>query len=192
MARTTFSGPVASDNGFIGGTSTSPITVTSAQNISSFYGSTSATTGDTRLNYSRLNFTSTGSGETIRAFSVVSGAGAAAGGTINGAHISMSVTGSGTISGAANALRVTLGLGAATNAGGTIASLQLDSDIAGDATVPGTAAFIRVSNSGAATLDTLMNIPAAMLQDTTATATKGIKIVDAAGNDYFILCAASL
>lgn len=192
MARTTFSGPVASDNGFIGGTSTSPITVTSAQNISSFYGSTSATTGDTRLNYSRLNFTSTGSGETIRAFSVVSGAGAAAGGTINGAHISMSVTGSGTISGAANALRVTLGLGAATNAGGTIASLQLDSDIAADATVPGTAAFMRVSNSGATTLDTLMNIPAAMLQNTTATATKGIKIVDAAGNDYFILCAASL
>jgi hypothetical protein len=37
-----------------------------------------------------------------------------------------------------------------------------------------------------------MNVPAAMLQNTTATATKGIKIVDAAGNDYFILCAAAL
>jgi hypothetical protein len=192
MARTSFTGPVASANGFITGSSTSPLAVTTAGNVDASYATTSATTGDTRLNYSRLTFTSTGSGETTRAFSVVTGAGAAAGGTINGSHVSMSVTGAGTIAGAANALRVTLGLGAATNAGGTLASLQVDSDIAADATVPATAAFIRVSDSGATALGTLMNVPAAMLQNTTATATKGIKIVDAAGNDYFILCAAAL
>jgi hypothetical protein len=192
MARTSFTGPVASANGFITGSSTSPLAVTTAGNVDAAYATTSATTGDTRLNYSRLTFTSTGSGETTRAFSVVTGAGAAAGGTINGSHVSMSVTGSGTIAGAANALRATLGLGAATNAGGTLASLQVDSDIAADATVPATAAFIRVSDSGATALGTLMNVPAAMLQNTTATATKGIKIVDAAGNDYFILCAAAL
>ena len=63
MARTTFSGPVASDNGFIGGTSTDPISVTTAQNISSFYGTTSSSTGDTRLNYSKLTFTGAGAGE---------------------------------------------------------------------------------------------------------------------------------
>jgi hypothetical protein len=126
MAQTTFSGPVKSLNGFIGGTSTDPISVTTAQNISSSYGTTSAATGDTRLNYSKLTFTSTGSGETLRAYSVVTGAGAAAGGTINGAHISLSINGSGTISGAGNALRVTLG-GTSTNPGGTIASLQVDS-----------------------------------------------------------------
>ena len=57
MARTTFSGPVASNNGFIGGTSTSPIAVTTAQNINSSYGTTSATTGDTRLVYDKLTFT---------------------------------------------------------------------------------------------------------------------------------------
>lgn len=192
MARTTFSGPVASDNGFIGGTSSSPISVTTAGNISSFYGSTSATTGDTRLNYSKLTFTSTGSGETLRAFSVVTGANAATAGTINGAHISMSVNTGGTISGAANALRATLGVGASVTPGGTLAAIQVDSDIGSGASLPGTAAFLRFTNSGASTLDTLMNIPAAMLQDTTATATKGIKIVDAAGNDFFILCAASL
>lgn len=192
MAQTRFSGPVASDNGFLTGSAASPLAVTTAGNVNASYATTSAATGDTRLTYQRLTFTSTGSGETGRWFSVVTGAGAAAGGTINGGHISLSVTGSGTISGAANALRVTLGLGAATNAGGTIASLQLDSDIASDATVPATAAFMRVSNSGATALGTLMNVPAAMLQDTTATATKGIKIVDAAGNDYFILCAAAL
>ena len=129
MAQTTFSGPVQSLNGFIGGTSASPISVTTAQNISSSYGTTSATTGDTRLNYSKLTFTSTGSGETLRAFSVVTGANAATGGTINGAHISCSINGSGTISGAANALRATLG-GSSTNPGGALSSLQLDSDFA--------------------------------------------------------------
>ena len=192
MAITTFSGPVASQNGFIGGTATDPISVTTAGNISSSYGTTSATTGDTRLSYQRLAFTSTGSGETLRAFSVVTGAGAAAGGTINGAHISMSVNTGGTISGAANALRVTLGAAAGVTTGGTVAALQIDSDITNTSTLPGTAAFIRVTNSGSGTLGTLMNLPAAMLQDTSATATKGIKIVDAAGNDFYILCAASL
>ena len=67
MASTTFSGPVASLNGFIGGTSSAPISVTTASNINSSYGTTSAATGDTRLSYNRLTFTSTGSGETIRA-----------------------------------------------------------------------------------------------------------------------------
>ena len=192
MALTTFSGPVRSLNGFISGTATDPITVTTAQNIDAAYATTSAATGDTRLTYQRLSFTSTGSGETLRAFSVVTGAGAATGGTINGAHISMSVSTGGTISGAANALRATLGVASGVTPGGTLASIQIDSDIASGVTVPGTAAFIRVTDSGATTLGTLMNVPAAMLQDTTATATKGIKIVDAAGNDYFILCAAAL
>ena len=190
MAQTSFTGPVASANGFIGGTATSPITVTTAQNISSFYGSTSATTGDTRLNYSRLNFTSTGSGETIRAFSVVTGAGAAAGGTINGAHISMSVSTGGTISGAANALRATLGVASGVTPGGTLAAIQVDSDVASGVTLPGSAAFIRVSNSGATSLSNLLNVPTAMLTSTTATATKGIRFVDSGGTAYYILCAA--
>jgi len=106
MARTTFSGPVASDNGFIGGTSTDPIVATTAGNISSFYGTASNITGDVRLNYSRLEFTSTGSGETARFLTRVTGANGATGGTINGAHISLSINGSGTISGAGNALCV--------------------------------------------------------------------------------------
>jgi hypothetical protein len=192
MASTTFSGPVTSLNGFISGTSTAPVAVTTAGNINAAYATTSAATGDTRLVYDRLSFTSTGSGETLRAFSVVTGAGAATGGTINGAHISMSVSTGGTISGAANALRATLGVATGVTPGGTLASIQVDSDIASGVTVPGTASFIRVTDSGATALGTLLNVPAAMLQDTTATATKGIKIVDAAGNDFFILCAAAL
>ena len=192
MARTTFSGPVRSNNGFESGTSTDPIAVTTAGNVSSSYATASNTTGDVRLNYERLTFTSTGSGETARFLTRVTGANAATGGTVNGAHISLSVNSGGSISGAANALRVTLGAAAGVSTGGTVAALQIDSDITSTSTLPGTAAFIRVTNSGSGTLDTLMNIPAAMLQNTTATATKGIKIVDAAGNDFFILCAASL
>jgi hypothetical protein len=191
MGQTTFSGPVKSNNGFIGGTSSDPISVTTAQNISSSYGTTSATTGDTRLSYQRLTFTSTGSGETLRAFSVVTGAGAATAGTINGAHISLSINGSGTISGAGNALRVTLG-GTSTNPGGTIASLQVDSDFASGGTWTN-ASFIRFTNSGTGTIANLMNVPAAMVQTVVAgTHTKSIKIVDSAGVPYYIMCASAL
>lgn len=186
MARTTFSGPVASLNGFIGGTAASPITVTSAQNISSSYGSTSATTGDTRLNYSRLNFTSTGSGETIRAFSVVTGAGAAAGGTINGAHVSLSINGSGTIAGAGNAMRLTLG-GTSTNPGGTIAALQLDSDFASGGTWTN-ASYIRCTNSGTGTIGTFAVLPDAMVATKSAAAvTHVIAIKNASGTPYYLM-----
>jgi hypothetical protein len=158
MAQTTFTGPVQSLNGFIGGTSTSPISVTTAQNISSSYGTTSATTGDTRLSYNKLTFTSTGSGETLRSFSVVTGVNAATGGTINGSHISCSINGSGTISGAANALRATLG-GSSTNPGGTLAALQLDSDFASGGTWSN-ASFLRVTNSGTGEVGNFALMPA--------------------------------
>jgi hypothetical protein len=192
MAITTFSGPVSSQNGFIGGTSTDPISVTSAQNISSSYGTTSATTGDTRLSYQRLAFTSTGSGETLRAFSVVTGAGAAAGGTINGAHISTSINTTGTISGAANALRATLG-GSATTPGGTLAVLQLDTDYSTNVTLGAASSFIRVTDSGSQTgeVQNLINIetgPAATVAPTATSVTtvaKAIK-VRIGGTDYYV------
>lgn len=191
MASTTFSGPVTSQNGFISGTSSAPVAVTAAGNISSSYGTTSATSGDTRLNYSKLTFTSTGSGETLRAFSVVTGTGAAAGGTINGAHISLSINGSGTISGAGNALRVTLG-GSSTNPGGTLASLQLDSDFASGGTWTN-ASFIRCTNSGTGTIGTFAQLPAAMFQAaTTPTVTKGIAVKDSSGNTFYLLCSSAL
>ena len=189
MAITTFSGPVASQNGFIGGTAADPIAVTTAQNISSFYGTTSATTGDTRLSYNRLAFTSTGSGETLRAFSVVSGANAATGGTVNGAHISLSVNSGGSISGAANGLRVTLGGAAGVTMGGTVAALQVDSDLTNTTTIPSNAAFIRVTNSGAGTITNLFNLPDAMVAPiggTATTATQKIRFVDSAGTAYFL------
>ena len=191
MAITTFSGPVSSQNGFIGGTSSDPISVTTAQNVSSSYVTSSATSGDTRLNYSRLDITSTGSGETLRAFTRVTAANAATGGTVNGAHISLSINGSGTISGAGNALRVTLG-GSSTNPGGTIAAIQVDSDFASGGTWTN-ASFLRFTNSGTGTVGTLFTAPAAMFQTaTTPTVTDGIAVKDSAGNTYYLLCSTAL
>ena len=163
MATTTFSGPVASQNGFIGGVLATPVAVTTAQNINSFYGTTSAASGDTRLIYSRLAFTGAGAGETLRAFSVVTAA-QGSGQTTNGAHISMSVNTGGSISGAGNALRATLGVAAGVTPGGTIAAIQADSDVGAAGVLPATAAWIRFTNSGAGTgLSNLFNLPSAMV-----------------------------
>jgi len=186
MATTTFSGPVVSQNGFITGTASSPIVETTAGNVSESYVTTSAATGDTRLSYQRLAFTSTGSGETYRALTQVTGAGAATGGTVNGAHISLSINGSGTISGAGNALRATLG-GTSTNPGGTIAAIQADSNFASGGTWTN-ASFIRFTNSGTGTVANLFNVPAAMLvSQVSAASTHTIKIVNSAGVAYYLM-----
>ena len=186
MARTTFSGPVASDNGFISGTATDEIAVTSASNVSSSYVTASNTTGDVRLNYSRLTFTSTGSGETARFLTRVTGANGATGGTINGAHISLSINGSGTISGAGNALRLTLG-GSSTNPGGTIAALQLDSDFASGGTWTN-ASYIRCTNSGTGTIGTFAVLPDAMVAtQSSAAVSHVIAIKNASGTPYYLM-----
>ena len=186
MATTTFSGPVVSQNGFSTGTSASPLAVTTAQNVDSAYVTTSAASGDTRLTYERLTFTSTGSGETFRALTQVTGAGAATAGTVNGAHISLSINGSGTISGAGNALRATLG-GTSTNPGGTIAAIQADSDFASGGTWTN-ASFIRFTNSGTGTVANLFNVPAAMVEaNVVAASSHTIKIVDSAGTAYYLM-----
>ena len=186
MATTTFSGPVVSQNGFSTGTASSPLTVTTATNVDSAYVTSSATTGDTRLTYERLTFTSTGSGETFRALTQVTGAGGATGGTINGAHISLSINGSGTISGAGNALRATLG-GTSTNPGGTIAAIQADSDFATGGTWTN-ASFIRFTNSGTGAVANLFNVPSTMVTaNTQGAATNSLKIVDSAGTAYYIM-----
>jgi hypothetical protein len=133
-----------------------------------------------------LEFTSTGSGETIRALTRVTGAGGATGGTINGAHVSLSINGSGTISGAGNALRATLG-GSSTNPGGTIAAIQADSDFASGGTWTN-ASFIRFTNSGTGTVANLFNVPSAMITaNTQGAATNSLKIVDSAGTAYYIM-----
>lgn len=188
MSSTTFSGPVASLNGFISGTAAAPIAVTTAGNVTSSYASTSATNGDTRLSYQKLVFTAAGSGETLRAFtSIATGSGAVApGGTVNGAHISLEIDGTSTVSGAGNALRATLG-GTSTNPGGTLAAIQADSNFATGGTWTN-ASFIRFTNSGTGAVTNLFNAPAAMVATKTAAAiSHTIKMVDSAGKAYWLM-----
>jgi hypothetical protein len=186
MAYTHFSGPVASANGFESGTSTDAIALTAAGNLSQSYATTSAASGDTRLTYNKLTFTSTGSGETSRFFSVVTGANGATAGTINGSHISLSINGSGTISGAGNALRATLG-GTSTNPGGTLAAIQLDSDFASGGTWTN-ASFIRCTDSGTGTIDTFAQLPDAMIATkTSAAVTHIIPVKNATGTTYYVM-----
>ena len=179
MAQTTFSGPVASQNGFIGGTATDPIVVTTSGNISQSYATTSATSGDTRLSYNKLTFTAAGSGETLRAFSVVNTGTAAVGGTVNGAHISLEVDTGGAVSGAGNALRATLG-GTLAGQTGTLAVIQADTNFGAGVTVPASASFIRVTDSGTTTgaITNLFNLPSALVPAKSAAAvTHTIKIM---------------
>ena len=140
------------------GTSNAPIEINTSGVLNGAYATTSASSGDTRLNFNRLTFTSTGSGETARFLTRVSGANGATGGTINGAHISTAVNTGGTISGAANAIRATIG-GSSTNPGGTLAALQLDSDFASGGTWSN-ASFLRVTNSGTGEVGNFALMPA--------------------------------
>lgn len=172
------------------GTSSAPISITSSGVLNGAYASTSATSGDTRLSYNKLTFTSTGSGETLRAFSVVTGTGGATAGTINGAHISMEVQG-GTISGAGNALRATVG-GTTASPGGTLAAIQADTNWDSGVTLPGSAAWIRFTESGSAKMTNLFNVPASMVVTKSAAAVaKTIKIVDDAGTPWYIMVSAA-
>jgi hypothetical protein len=189
MANSIATGVAYADPQFVSvqvGTSAVPVAVTSSGVINGSYATTSATSGDTRLDYKKLTFSSTGSGETLRAFSVVTGASAATAGTINGAHISMEVQG-GSISGAANALRATVG-GTTASPGGTLAAIQADTNWDSGVTLPGSAAWIRFTESGTAKMTNLLNVPAAMVTvKGSAALSHKIKIVDSAGTAYYIM-----
>ncbi len=144
-------------NSFQVGTSSVPIDVTASGNLSQVYARTTHASGDMRGLYARVDYAGAGAGETLRAFSRVVAA-QGSGQTTNGAHISLSVNTGGTISGAANAIRATIG-GSSTNPGGTLAALQLDSDFASGGTWSN-ASFMRVTNSGTGEVGNFAAMPA--------------------------------
>jgi hypothetical protein len=148
---------ISSTLGVTAGTSSSPISKSSGS-INQFYGTATNTTGDVRGIYSKLNFTGAGgSGETLRAFTTVAAA-VATGGTVNGAHISMSVNSGGSVSGAGNALRATLGAAASVTPGGTLSVIQVDSDLAATATIGATVSYLRFTNSNTTKVPILFNL----------------------------------
>jgi hypothetical protein len=169
------------------GTSGAPVTATASGNITQLYASTTHASGDLRGYYSRVDFAGAGGGETIRAFSRVTAA-QGAGQTTNGAHISLSVNSGGSISGAANAIRATLGVATGVTPGGTLAAIQVDSDFPNTVTLPGSAAFLRFTNSGSGSVDNLMNVPAAMVAaDVGSGVSHTIKIVASNGTPYYLM-----
>lgn len=215
MTATHFSGPVVSTAGFItgdsdtisgvlGGTglSTSAATAyaggsTANQKFFANYINSTATTGDTRLLYDKLFFSGAGgSGEVHRIMGVVNNVTAATGGTVNGEHVSLYINGaSGAVSGAGNALRVTLG-GTATTPGGTLAAIQLDSDWDAGTSVPATASFLRVTDSGTGKTPNFAALPApsngTIFQAKTSAAVTHCLKVNAAGTTYYIMVSDTL
>jgi len=177
------------------GTSASPDTTSTAdKNFLGFWFESTATSGDSRGLYLRLYFAGAGvSGEAARIFGTVNNVTAASGGTVNGAHISLSVSGaSGAVSGAGNALRATLGLGAATNAGGTLAAIQADSDFAADATIPATAAAIAITNSNTGVWSKALRVPTVasggiFAAHITDAMTHSLRCVDGAGTVFYLM-----
>jgi hypothetical protein len=170
------------------GSSLAPVTQVEAGNITQLYATASVASGGVRGYYGRVNFTGATGGETLRAFTTVAAA-QGSGQTTNGAHISMSVNSGGSISGAGNALRATLGVAAGVTPGGTLASIQVDSDFPSTVTLPGSAAFLRFTNSNTGSIVNLMNIPAGIVTATAGAAAKSIKIVASDGTPYWILLA---
>lgn len=168
---------------------------TASQNALGLFFETEATTGDTRGINLRLYFSGAGgSGEALRAYGIVNNVTAATGGTVNGAHITLGVTGaSGAISGAGNALRATLGFGDGVNAGGTCSAIQVDSDFHNGCTLDANVCAIRLTNSNTKLWPNLLQIPAAsngtiFAAHTTQTMTHSIRIRDASNTAYYIMC----
>lgn len=167
---------------------------TANQNALGLFFETEATSGDTRGINLRLYFSgASGSGEALRAYGIVNNVTAATGWTVNGAHITLGVSGaSGAISGAGNAIRATLGFGDGVNAGGTCSAIQIDSDFHNGSTVADGLCAIRLTNSNTKTWPNLMEIPAAadgtiFAAHTTQTMTHSIRIKDAAGTSYYLM-----
>jgi hypothetical protein len=179
-----------------GGTSATPMTTAVAgSNFLGFWTQSTATSGDSRGMYLRHYFAGAGgSGEALRAYGTVSNVTAATGGTVNGAHVSLSISGtSGKVSGAGNALRATLSLGALNVPGGTLAVIQADSDIASDATVPAGTAFIRMTNTNTGTINYALRLPTIasagiLAAHITDAFTHSIRCIDAAGTVFYIRC----
>jgi hypothetical protein len=141
------------------GTTSTPLAKTASGNFLGYWLSTTAATGDTRGIYMRLYVVGAGGGEAGRFYTTVSNATVASGGTVNGAHVSLSATGaSAKVSGAGNALRATLDLASSVGAiGGTLAVIRADSNIASGPTIPANTAFLAVDNVGTQKLDYLLN-----------------------------------
>jgi hypothetical protein len=176
------------------GTSTNPTTLHVAGNMARSYAKAKHSTGDVRISYEDMKFSGVGGGDMYRWRAIADTTDCATTATINCAHLTARVPSGKTISGAMNALRLTLET-ATTTPGGTLSALQLDSNLVGSSLHPTTAAFIRVTQSGSTNLNRFMNVPAPVSADSTSlfvasadkAATHMLRFVSDAGVTYWLL-----
>lgn len=178
-----------------GGTSTTPLVLgaTANKNFIGYWARNTAASGDSRLVYLREFFNGAAGGETLRAYATAESATTAVGGTVNGAHVSLSVAVGAQVSGAGNAARFTLDAAAAPRVlGGTLNVIELDSNIGAGNTVGAGTAFIKFDDEGSVKLTNLFNVPTSgsgliVAPHTTQVMTDSIRIVMADGNVRYIM-----
>lgn len=170
-----------------------------AVNMVALYSKTNHTTGDSRgirvQHYWETAGTSSHGGEAIRAVGVVNGVAVAQSGTVNGAHITISLSGAAAaVSGASNAIRATYEVGTGVTApGGTNAALQLDSNIASGVTQATKTFFMRLTNSGSVAIGKFMETPNAsdgtiFAAHGTDAMTHSLKCETAGGTAFYVMC----
>jgi len=159
------------------------------------YHKSSATSGDSRSIYCRLNLAGVtagaGYGDAVRAWAKVSGTGYA---YACGVHATMSVDADATVTGSGAGLRATLGAAADTRTlAGALAAIQADSDVGANNTLPSIHGFIRFTNSGSVALGNLMVLPSAPVNGSifaahvTDAMSHSIKVIDSAGTAYYLM-----
>jgi hypothetical protein len=183
-------------SGLSTGTSAAPeSTATADTKFTAIYTKSTATSGDSRGIYLKHLFSGAGgSGDALRAWGVVDNVTAASGGTVTGAHISLSITGaSGAISGQGAALRATLGASANTRTlNANISPLIVESDIATGNTLGAATAFIRVVNTGAVPITKFLRMPTVasggiLAAHVTDGMSHSIRCVDDAGTVFYLM-----
>lgn len=181
------------------GSSRYPMTASGAHIFGRSYYRHGGTSGDVRAEYVDLDFTSTGSGETLRLRGIANGTNVATGGTVNALHATGRVAAGKTVSGALNGARITLEVAGTTpTPGGTLSALQLDDNLVTGTVLGAKDAYIRVTHSGAGELLNFLNLPAPGAKTAAATdmfvarhadaaATHALKVIDDAGTAYWLM-----
>ena len=180
-----------------GGSSSFPLTTSTADSkFMSYYVKSTATSGDARALYARIELDGTiaalGYGDAIRAWAKVGGTGYS---YASGVHGTCSIDASATVTGSSSGVRATYGAAAASRTlSGAISALHLASDVGASNTMPTYNAYIRCTKDGSVDFDHLLILPSAAATGTifaahvTETMTHSIRILDSAGTPYYIMC----
>lgn len=183
-----------------GGSSTYPLTTSTADSaFLKYYTRTTATSGDARLGYFRLELdgtiASTGYGDALRSWAKVGGTGYS---YATGLHSTVSIDAGATVTGSCSGLRATFSAASATRTlDGAVSALHLCSDVGASNTMPTLNAFIRCTTDGSVAFDHLLVLPSTASNSTifathtTQAMSHSIRILDSAGTPYYIMCASA-